>query len=71
MSKLLLRGLLRDKIQMQKPPEPKIYQCVDHFFPARSDLVVSICDFGEGRAERHGVRLGDIEAGEFLEEYPH
>ncbi|KAJ9604419.1 hypothetical protein H2200_011255 [Cladophialophora chaetospira] len=45
-----------------RPSEKKLLSAVDHFFPPRSDVQVTICDFGDGRAERREVRLGDIEA---------
>ncbi|KAI3317618.1 hypothetical protein HD806DRAFT_514603 [Xylariaceae sp. AK1471] len=59
--KALLRVIFRDDFKIRKPSEEKLYRCVNHYFPSRMDLTVLICDFGEGRAEQHRVRLGDIE----------
>ncbi|KAI0875958.1 hypothetical protein GGS24DRAFT_488982 [Hypoxylon argillaceum] len=59
--KTLLRATFRDDFKIRKPSEEKLYRCVNHYFPPRMDLTVLVCDFGEGRAEQHRVRLGDIE----------
>lgn len=61
-AKVLRRIFLRD-VKIRKPAEAKLYGAVNHFFPPRSDICVTVCDFGPGRAERREVRLGDIEKG--------
>ena len=57
---------MRDR-HVDMPSEQSLYPVINHFFPPRSEIVVIICDFGEGRAERKEVRLGDIEVGECVE----
>ncbi|KXT17013.1 hypothetical protein AC579_7416 [Pseudocercospora musae] len=60
-AKLLLRSVFWNGVKVRMPPELKIYQSIDEFFPPRSEVRVIVCDFGEARAERREVRLGDIE----------
>jgi hypothetical protein len=59
-TKLLRRIFLRD-VKIRMPAEAKLYGAINHFFPPRSDIMVTVCDFGPGKAERKEVRLGDIE----------
>jgi hypothetical protein len=58
-----LRRIFLGSSRAGLPPDGKLYPCVSHFFPPRFDLKVTVCDFGDGRAERKEVRLGDIEQG--------
>jgi hypothetical protein len=60
--KVLRRIFLRD-VKIRMPAEEKLYGAINHFFPPRSDIRVTVCDFGPGRAERKEVRLGDVEKG--------
>lgn len=64
--KMILRNIFSGSARNSLPPEPKLYRTIDHFFSPRMDIRVTVCDFGAGVAERHEVRLGDIERGEFL-----
>lgn len=50
-------------VKIRMPSEQKLYHSINHFFPPRFDILVTICDFGDGRAEHREVRLGDIEQG--------
>jgi hypothetical protein len=61
-----LSWLLPTGRSILKPNEQKILSVVDHFFPPRCEILVSVCDFGDGRAECKEVRLGDIEVGECI-----
>jgi hypothetical protein len=61
-TKVLRRVLLRD-VKFRMPSEDRVYSAINLFFPPRSDIMVTVCDFGPGRAERKEVRLGDIEKG--------
>lgn len=59
-AKALLRGFWNG-VKIRMPPERNIYSSISHFFPPRMDIQVIVCDFGDNRAERHEVPLGDIE----------
>ncbi|KAL1837287.1 hypothetical protein VTJ49DRAFT_4053 [Mycothermus thermophilus] len=59
-AKAVRRVFMRD-VKMNMPEQDRVLRAVDHFFPPRSDIMVTVCDFGPGRAERKEVRLGDIE----------
>jgi hypothetical protein len=59
----IIRRILLSDVKIRMPPENKLYGAIDHFFPPRSDIMVTVCDFGPGKAERKVVRLGDIEKG--------
>jgi hypothetical protein len=61
--KILLRTIFWKDVKVRMPSEQKLYHSINHFFPPRSEMKVIVCDFGEGRAERNEVRLGDIERG--------
>lgn len=62
----LLRFLLPLDVGPRMPSAESLYETVNHYFPPRFDILVTICDFGDGRAERREVRLGDIEPGGFF-----
>ncbi|KAI0023918.1 hypothetical protein F4780DRAFT_684919 [Xylariomycetidae sp. FL0641] len=59
--KVLLRSIFWKSLKVRMPPAPKLYRAIDHYFPPRMEMRVIVCDFGEGRAERREVLLGDIE----------
>lgn len=59
----LLRYVLPVDVSPRMPPEHALHDSINHFFPPRFDILVTVCDFGDGRAERREVRLGDIEQG--------
>lgn len=59
----VLRHIFLRGVKSRMPSEEKLFRSIDHFFPPRSDIRVTICDFGDGRAARQHVRLGDIERG--------
>jgi hypothetical protein len=61
--KILLRTIFWKGVKIRMPPEQKLYHSINHFFPPRLEMRVIVCDFGEGRAERNEVRMGDIERG--------
>jgi hypothetical protein len=61
--KVILRTLYWKGVKIRMPSEQKLYHSINHFFPPRSEIKVIVCDFGEGRAERNEVRMGDIERG--------
>jgi hypothetical protein len=59
-TKILRRVFARD-VKIRMPAKDRLYRAINHFFPPRSDIMVTVCDFGPGKAERKEVRLGDIE----------
>lgn len=61
--KVILQSVFWKGVKIRMPSEQKLHCSINHFFSPRSDMKVIICDFGEGRAERNEVRLGDIERG--------
>jgi hypothetical protein len=61
--KFLLRAIFWSGVKVRMPSEQKLYHSINHFFPPRLEMKVIVCDFGEGRAERNEVRMGDIERG--------
>jgi len=61
----LLRHVLPMDTSPKMPGQQALYDSINHFFPPRFDILVTVCDFGDGRAERREVRLGDIELGGF------
>jgi hypothetical protein len=61
--KLILRTLFWQDVKIRRPDDEKLHRAVNHLFPSRMDMKVTICDFGEGRAHRQDVRLGDLEKG--------
>lgn len=62
-TKVLLRSVFWQGTKIRMPKGDKLYRTVEHYFPNRMDMKVMICDFGDGRAERQEVCLGDIEKG--------
>ena len=44
------------------PPKKKLQALAEYFFPPRLVLNVSICDFGNGRFERHDTNVEKMEA---------
>ncbi|KAL8969187.1 MAG: hypothetical protein Q9183_002111 [Haloplaca sp. 2 TL-2023] len=50
------------------PPKDDLVGLARHYYPARADLKVQVCDFGLGRAERTETTLGQIE--EFWQSKP-
>lgn len=63
MSSKIFRRIFLKRFSATMPPDHKLYESIDYFFPPRFDVLVTVCDFGDGRAERREVRLGDIERG--------
>ena len=61
--KLLLRTIFWKDVKVRRPAEEKLQRAVDDLFPPRMEIQVTICDFGEGRAQQQNVRLGDLEKG--------
>jgi hypothetical protein len=59
----IIRRIFLSDVKIRMPAESKLYGAIDHFFPPRADIMVTVCDFGPGKAERKVVRLGDIEKG--------
>ncbi|KAL9006684.1 MAG: hypothetical protein Q9188_000558 [Gyalolechia gomerana] len=48
----------------KRPPLPakeELVKLAQHYYPARADVKVQICDFGVGRAERTEIIIGQIE----------
>ncbi|KAI4252371.1 MAG: hypothetical protein L6R42_007993, partial [Xanthoria sp. 1 TBL-2021] len=43
------------------PSKEELIGLARHYYPARADLKVQVCDFGLGRAERNEITLGQIE----------
>lgn len=43
------------------PPKSDLLGLANHYYPARADLKVQVCDFGLGRAERTEITLGQLE----------
>ncbi|KAL8784546.1 MAG: hypothetical protein Q9213_003894 [Squamulea squamosa] len=43
------------------PPKDELVGLARHYYPARADLKVQVCDFGLGRAERTEITLGQVE----------
>ena len=50
-------------MKVGRPAEEKLQRAINDLFPPRMEIEVTICDVGEGRAEQHNVRLGDLEKG--------
>ncbi|KAI4209467.1 MAG: hypothetical protein LQ351_007598 [Letrouitia transgressa] len=50
--------------RFRRPPLPsttELMSLAQHYYPARADLKVEVCDFGPGRAERTEISLGQVE----------
>ncbi|KAL8962656.1 MAG: hypothetical protein Q9193_000974 [Seirophora villosa] len=43
------------------PSKDDLLGLAQHYYPARADLKVQVCDFGLGRAERTEISLGQVE----------
>ncbi|KAI4186950.1 MAG: hypothetical protein L6R41_003145 [Letrouitia leprolyta] len=43
------------------PPKEELVRLAQHYYPARADVKVQVCDFGVGRAERTEITIGQIE----------
>ncbi|KAL8675232.1 MAG: hypothetical protein Q9168_000352 [Polycauliona sp. 1 TL-2023] len=43
------------------PSKEELLGLARHYYPARADLKVQVCDFGLGRAERTEITLGQVE----------
>ncbi|KAL8853448.1 MAG: hypothetical protein Q9221_001765 [Calogaya cf. arnoldii] len=52
---------LKSRRRPDLPSKDELIQLARHYYPARADLKVQICDFGLGRAERNEITLGQIE----------
>ncbi|KAE8864905.1 hypothetical protein PTNB73_05793 [Pyrenophora teres f. teres] len=59
--KLLLRTIFWKDVKVRRPAEEKLQRAINELFPPRMEMQVTICDFGEGRAQQYDVRLGDLE----------
>jgi len=59
----ILRAVGIPGARAKMPPSKDVFRSIDHFFPPRSDIRVVVCDFGDGKAMRQEVRLGDIQQG--------
>ncbi|KAL8664490.1 MAG: hypothetical protein Q9202_003040 [Teloschistes flavicans] len=57
----LLSPILRSRRRPSLPPKEDLLGLARHYYPARADLKVQVCDFGLGRAERHEITLGQVE----------
>ncbi len=59
------RLFLLGKIYPKRPPRPpkkELQSLAEYFFPPRPVLNVTICDFGDGRFERHDTNIEKLEA---------
>ncbi|KAI4248411.1 MAG: hypothetical protein L6R40_000970 [Gallowayella cf. fulva] len=52
---------LRSRRRPDLPSTDELVGLARHYYPARADLKVQVCDFGLGRAERNEICLGQIE----------
>ncbi|KAG9381774.1 hypothetical protein A1F94_007428 [Pyrenophora tritici-repentis] len=59
--KLLLRSIFWKDVKIRKPAEEKLQRAINELFPPRMEMQITICDFGEGKAQQYDVRLGDLE----------
>ena len=59
----LLNYVLPTKSVPKLPEDEALYSCIENFFPPRTEILVTVCDFGDGLSSRRQVRLGDIEKG--------
>ncbi|KAL8862290.1 MAG: hypothetical protein Q9178_001299 [Gyalolechia marmorata] len=57
----LLGLFLKSRRRPQLPSKDELIGLARHYYPARADLKVQVCDFGLGRAERNEITLGQIE----------
>ncbi|KAL9584463.1 MAG: hypothetical protein Q9212_002102 [Teloschistes hypoglaucus] len=57
----LLSSVLSSRRRPPLPPKEDLLGLARHYYPARADLKVQVCDFGLGRAERHEIALGQVE----------
>ncbi|KAL8705938.1 MAG: hypothetical protein Q9201_000993 [Fulgogasparrea decipioides] len=57
----ILGLFLKDRRRPPLPPKDDLIGLARHYYPARADLKVQVCDFGLGRAERTEITLGQIE----------
>ncbi|KAL8772056.1 MAG: hypothetical protein Q9209_002722 [Squamulea sp. 1 TL-2023] len=52
---------LKSRRRPTLPSKDELIGLARHYYPARADLKVQVCDFGLGRAERTEITLGQIE----------
>ncbi|KAL8698603.1 MAG: hypothetical protein Q9224_001780 [Gallowayella concinna] len=52
---------LKSRRRPALPSNDELIGLARHYYPARADLKVQVCDFGLGRAERTEISLGQIE----------
>ncbi|KAL8866196.1 MAG: hypothetical protein Q9174_006444, partial [Haloplaca sp. 1 TL-2023] len=64
----LLSPFMESRRRPPLPPKDDLVSLARHYYPARADLKVQVCDFGLGRAERTEITLGQIE--EFWQSKP-
>lgn len=58
-------GRLFQRDKTPPPSKEEIISLIMHYFPPRNEIFVQVFDFGDGRAERNEIRLGNIEQGTF------
>ena len=55
-----LHSFLKSKVYPNRPPYPPVEELkrlATFFFPPRAKLIATVCDYGEGRFERHESSL--------------
>ncbi|KAL8839581.1 MAG: hypothetical protein Q9170_001685 [Blastenia crenularia] len=57
----ILSPFLRSCRRPSLPSKEELIRLAQHYYPARADVKVQVCDFGIGRAERTEITLGRIE----------
>ncbi|KAL8812163.1 MAG: hypothetical protein Q9200_001243 [Gallowayella weberi] len=57
----ILGLFLKSRRRPDIPSKDELISLARHYYPARADLKVQVCDFGLGRAERTEISLGQIE----------
>lgn len=57
----ILNPFLKSRRRPPLPPKDELVGLARHYYPARADLKVQVCDFGLGRAERTEITLGQVE----------
>ncbi|KAL8944271.1 MAG: hypothetical protein Q9216_000566 [Gyalolechia sp. 2 TL-2023] len=57
----LLSPFMKSCRRPSLPSKEDLVRLVQHYYPARADVKVQVCDFGIGRAERTEITVGQIE----------
>ncbi|KAI4282529.1 MAG: hypothetical protein L6R38_002873 [Xanthoria sp. 2 TBL-2021] len=60
-TKVVYNRLMDCRRRPDLPSKDELIGLARHYYPARADLKIQVCDFGLGRAERNEITLGQIE----------